>query len=234
MVTSVGQHSFKINVAATLNNGDGLTFLNQDGHLQGTLLNRSDGNTIFPAKMDGIHLGMQIFRNADRKFLKQVDNSQPDRQIPIKLKFSETVTGFQLSAQDQDGNHAVVSLNNEKTPAHKSDQALKTLKRQLTRLGDSEFVGDELVIDLTEAYFLPVSTLNALRRDLVIKLREERAKNFPRLTGGVIKNKVPYPATKLDFLGNVLNTVLKPFTDGTASKRSNPPLKAGSIWGAER
>ena len=205
VVTAVGQQSFELNVAASFNNGDGLTFFDQDGHLRGAQVNSSDGNTVFPAKMDGIRVGLQIRRNADRAFLKQVGKSQPDRRIPIKMEFSETKFGFQLSAEDQNGNFVVVPLNREKIPAQKPDQVRATLERQLTRLGDSEFVNDKLEIDLSTPYFLPVSTLNALRRDLVTKLQTERASNFTRLTGGIIRNNVPYPETKLSFLSNVLN-----------------------------
>jgi len=234
VVISMGTHSFQLNVAVPLNNGDGLTFFDQDGYLQGTLVNRSDGNTIFPAKMNGIHLGAQICRNADRKFLKHVENSQPDRRIPIKIQFSETATGFQLSTQDQDGNYVLVSQKEEKNPAHKPDQALKTIKRSLTRLGDSEFVSDKLGIDLSEPYFLPVSTLNDMRRDLVIKLQEERIKNFPRLTGGAIQNKLPYPKSKLDFLGNVLNSRAEAFYQRHGVREIEPAAESGIDLGGRK
>jgi len=227
VVIAVGQKSFTLNVAASFNNGDGLTFFGEDGQLRGTQVNRSDGNTIYPAKMDGIRVGLQISRNADRAFLKQVDSSQPNRRIPIKMRFSETRSGFQLSAEDQDGNFVVVPLNRQKTPARKPDQARATLERQLTRLGDSEFVNDNLEIDLSAPYFFPVSILNALRRDLVTKLQAERAGNFPRLTGGAIQNDVPYPETKLSFLGNGLNLQAAAFYHRHGVQEIEPAAESG-------
>ena len=184
--------------------------------------------------MDGIQQGMQICRNADRKFLKLVEKSHTDRRIPIKLQFSETPSGFQLWAQDQDGNSVVVPLNIKKSPAQKPERALETLKRQLTRLGDSEFVSDGLEIDLTEPYFFPISSLNALRRELVMNLGTERTRNYPRLTGGAIRNNFPYPKKKLNFLGNVLNTRAEAFYHRHGVQEIEPAAESGIDLGGRK
>ena len=211
VVTSRTQRSFDLNVPAHLNNGDGLTFLNPDSELMGTLVNRVDGHTVTPAKMDGIMVGTQICRNADRAFLKQVEKSQSRRKIPIRLWFKETVTGFHLSAQDQDGNQVQVPLDVEKIPAHKPDKVAATIRRQLSRFGDSEFVLEHLEIAITQPYFLKISSLNTLRREVETQLRSERESNFPRWVGGAVQNMVPFPTEKLTFLGNVLNKKAEEF-----------------------
>ena len=227
VVTGISPQSFTLNVPAALNNGDGLTFFTPEGELMGTLVNRIDGHVVYPAKMDGIQKGTQIRRNADRAFLKQVEKSQPDRRIPIHLRFSETAAGFQLSAEDQDGNQARVRLEGEKTPAQNPDQARATLGRQLARLGASEFVGDRLEIECSQAYFFPVSKLNALRRDLVTQLQAARAHNFPILTGGAIQNEIPYPQGKLTFLGNVLNHKAEAFYRRHGVQEIEPAAESG-------
>ena len=227
IVTAVGANSFTLNTTTLLHNGDGLTFFNQKKQLTGTLVNGVDGNTIFPAKMDGIQIGTQIRRNADREFLKRLENGQAIRKIPVKLKFSETSTGFTLSAEDMDGNRAIVVLNEQKILAKKADQARDNLKRQLTRLGESDFVCSDIEIDISQAYFFPLSTLNALRRDLVANLAAERAQNFPRLTGEIIKNNIPYPETKLNFLGNVLNRKAEKFYRRHGVKEIEPAAESG-------
>ncbi len=205
VVTALGSNSFTLNLPAPLNNGDGLTFFDLQGELRGALVNHVDGAAVFPSNMQGIHRGAQIRRNADREFLKGVEKSQPDRKIPLKMRFSETEDGFQLSAADQDGNSVVIPLKWEKIPAQNIEQARATLERQLTRLGATEFSCDELEIDLAQVYFLPVSTLNALRRDLAAALLAERQRNYPRWIVEIISNAVPYPESQLTFLGNVLN-----------------------------
>jgi len=227
VVTSTDKNSFTFNVPSPLNNGDGIAYLDQDGILKGTHVNRSYGNIVFPANLEGIQRGVQICRNADRQYLKQLGKSQPDRRIPIMFKFSETDEGFQLSAEDKDGNYVFSPLIADKIPAHKPGQAIETLKRQLTRLGDSEFVCDEINIDLSNSYFFPVSSLNALRRDLVSKLLVERLRNYPRMIGGAIQNEVPYPETTLSFLGNVLNRRARSFYLRHGVQEIEPAAESG-------
>lgn len=227
VVTSVVSNSFTLNVPAPINNGDGLTFFDRDGQLRGTLVNRVDGKVVFPAKMTGIYPGAQIRRNADREFLKQVEKSQPDRKIPLKLRFSDTEDGFCLSAEDHDGNSAVIPLKWEKTPAQNIERARATLERQLTRLGATEFVCDELEIDVSQEYFLPVSVLNALRRELIAELLAERERNFPRWKVTITPNEVPYPESTLTFLGNVLNQKAEAFYRRHRVQSIEPAAESG-------
>jgi putative protease len=206
VVKEVSSNYFKLNVNANaLNNGDGLTFFDQEGQLQGMSVNWVDGHRVFPAKMKGIFKGAQIRRNADREFLKQLDQSKPDRRIPVKIWFSESIDCFQLSAQDQDGNFAAVPLEWEKTPARNPEQAGATIERQMTRLGETPFRCDEFEIELKEIYFLRPSILNAARRELVEALLVERERNYPRVNRDIEPNDFPYPERTLSFLGNVLN-----------------------------
>jgi putative protease len=211
VVTDIGANFFRLNVAPHLNNGDGLTFIDQDGQLQGTLVNRVDGQKVFPAKMAGILAGIQIRRNVDRAFLKQLDQSKPDRRIPLKIGFGECDDGFLLSGEDQDGNQAVVLLQWEKTLARDAKKADITLERQLTRLGDSVFTCEKFEMDLNEVHFLPASRLNALRRALVDELMAERKRKYPRWKAKNSPNVVPYPSINLTFWGNVLNRKAEAF-----------------------
>jgi collagenase-like PrtC family protease len=227
VVTALGMNAFMLNVTAPLNNGDGLTFFDRDGQLQGTLVNRVDGVTVFPAKMDGLYVGAQIRRNADHEFLRQLGKSQPERKIPLRMKFSETEDGFWLSAGDPEGNSVVIPLKWEKVPAQKAEQARATLERQLTRLGESDFKCDELKIELSQPSFLPVSTLNALRRELVEKLAEERRRNFPRWQAHIKPNEVPYPQNRLTFLGNVLNQKAEAFYRRHGVQEIEPAAESG-------
>lgn len=211
VVTEVTSFWFRLNASAPLHNGDGLTFFDRRGSLQGTLVSRVDGDKVFPAKIEGVFKGAQIRRNADRQFLKALEKSQPERVIPLEMRFSATGAGFRLSGRDRDGNAASVELVAEKEAARDAQRARENLQRQLTRLGETEFVCDDLQIKLPQSYFFPLSTLNALRRILVEKLRAERSRNFPRLRGGVRINDVPFPESKLSFLGNVLNRKAEAF-----------------------
>lgn len=227
VVTATGNQSFTLNVPASLNNGDGLTFFDAQGRLQGTLVNGVAGCTITPAKMDGIHPGTQICRNADREFLKAVEKSQVERRIPLRMQFEETPEGFRFSAQDRDGNQAVLDWNVEKTSARSPEGAAANLERQLTRLGESEFTCAQLDLDLSQPYFFPLSNLNALRRNLVAVLQADRARNFPRWQGGAVVNEIPYPQDRLNYLGNVLNHKARQFYQRHGVREFEPAAESG-------
>jgi putative protease len=227
VITSLGSNSFTLNVPPPLHNGDGLTFFDSEGQLQGTCVNQVEGKVVFPAKIAGLRPGVQIRRNADREFLNGLEKSQPDRRIPLKIRFSEIPDGFQLSAEDEDRNLAVVSLDWEKSPAQNVERARATLKRQLTRLGNSEFVCEELDVDLSQPYFLPVSILNALRRDLVKAMLAERKHNYPRWIAKITPNEIPYPESELTFLGNVLNHKAETFYRRHGVEKIEPAAESG-------
>jgi putative protease len=227
VVTATRHQSFDLNIPADLNNGDGLTFFNPDGVLVGTSVNRVDGRTVYPARMDSIQVGTQVCRNADREYLKMVERGQTDRRIPLHMDFRETLKGFQLSAQDPDGNRVTLDWLSEKTPARKPEQSVATLKRQLTRLGSSEFRCEQLNLSLSQVYFIPISNLNALRRDLVAALQAERKLNFSRWQGGTLVNNVPYPQKSLTYLGNVLNQKAREFYQRHGVRQIEPAAESG-------
>jgi putative protease len=53
--------------------------------------------------------------------------------------------------------------------------------------------------------------LNAMRRETLDALTGERQRQRPRVTGGAIRNNVPYPERELTYLGNVLNRKAEAF-----------------------
>ncbi|HEX2948850.1 MAG TPA: DUF3656 domain-containing protein, partial [Armatimonadota bacterium] len=102
-------------------------------------------------------------------------------------------------------NTAKVTLPCEKVPAEKPERALENLQKQLRKTGGTDFICTDVTLRLSKAYFLPVSTLNALRRDALEKLTATRASNRPIEHGKMLKNGVLYPERRLSYLGNVLN-----------------------------
>ncbi|MFZ6027542.1 MAG: peptidase U32 family protein [Chloroflexota bacterium] len=197
--------SFTLDTSFPLHNGDGITFFDAAGELQGTTVNRVVQGRVYPARMDGITLGLNLYRNHNHDFLQRVVNTKTQRKMAVTLCFTETDEGFCLSAEDEDGVVAQAVLPCVKTPAQKPEQARQTLERQLTRLGDTDFSCTHLTLVLSQDYFLPLSEINALRRTTLEKLAEMRRARFPRLSGGVLRNAEPFPASVLSFEGNVLN-----------------------------
>ncbi|MBM3132772.1 MAG: U32 family peptidase [Chloroflexi bacterium] len=191
--------------------GDGICFFDDAQHLCGTTIHRVQNGKVYPAKMEGVKKGTVIYRNHDHLFLKRLSGKSAERFIGIAMTIAETPGGFEVIAEDEDGNRAGFELPSEKTAAEKKTEALETVRRQLTRLGDTPFVCDEVKIDFEMPLFLPVSLLNRLRRGVCGQLIEVREANRPRRQGCIIQNDLPYPYRDLDFTENVLNEKARAF-----------------------
>ncbi len=229
-VQSIGKNFFILAARETdtfIHPGDGLCFFDTTRMLQGTTVNSVQGWKIFPVRMQGLTTGTIVYRNSDRQFFKILNTSRIGRKIRLELTFSETSTGFLLSARDEDGNQVLEALIQEKELAKDREKALATINKQLCKLGETEFVCSQVQIDLPVPYFLPAARLNALRRGVIEQLRAFREQQRPRSIGGVIENVVPYPQQELDYSGNVLNKQAEAFYRRHGVKKIMPAAESG-------
>jgi collagenase-like PrtC family protease len=226
-VVDAGKRTFIVESDIPLHNGDGICFFGRRGELRGSVVNDVRGTAVTPDKMTGIEPGVTIFRNHDHEFLTRLEKSKIERLIGITLTLRDTPDGLALSAVDEDGNTAEFAVACEKALAEKPEQALDNIRKQLAKTGGTEFECTKVEVDLPETYFLPMSTLNALRRGVLEKLVSARIENHPRLTGGPVKNDVPYPVTELSFEGNVLNAKAEEFYRRHGVKKIEPAAESG-------
>jgi putative protease len=211
-VVAVDRRSFRLPPGTPeLHNGDGLCFFDEQGVLQGTVVNAVNGLTITPNSLEHIRKGTRIYRNHDHAYLRQLEKSQPARTIAVKFTLEEAPEGFTLTAVDEDGIRALATLAAEKTRAEKPEQALATVEKQLRKTGGTAFDCAGVVVNWQMPYFLPVATLNELRRAALDNLTAARAQTRPRLAGEIHRNAVPYPEKQLTYLGNVLNRQAETF-----------------------
>jgi len=210
-----------------LHSGDGLTWFDPQRELTGTLVNaveRRDNRVQLTVEdTRNLRPGVEIYRNRDHAFLRQVEQSRPVRKMMVQLRLETTPDGFRLQVTDEDGNVAASTLIAEKEAARKPVQAEATARRQLAKTGDTPFVAVEVELtwdrawDLvrSQVYFLPVSALNELRREALDRLVEVREANRPRMESsmrrGIERNDAPYPETTLTYRGNVLNRQAEAF-----------------------
>jgi putative protease len=105
-----------------------------------------------------------------------------------------------------------VSLAHAKEPARDGTAAQMSIREQLSRLGNTPFEAERIDIDLSAAWFLPASALNALRREAVEALEQARRSAYRRPARW--PEKIPparYPAQCLTYLGNVANRSARAF-----------------------
>jgi collagenase-like PrtC family protease len=227
-VAAVGARSFTLEPGTPpLHPADGLCFFKDQKELSGTIVNRVEGNTIFPASLEGLVPGVQVYRNHDQVFSEQLRKSQTARKMRLNFSLEAVPSGLCLTAVDEDGNRASFSLETVLEPAQQVEKARETISRQLNKLGETDFECAGINHGLDPLPFIPVSTLNALRRGAMEQLAAVRELNRPRTVGGAVYNNAPYPEKRLAFTGNVLNELAVQFYHHHGVETIEPAAESG-------
>lgn len=226
-VTRVEESCFTLDKAHDLHNADGICFFDRQQDLDGTVVNRVDGQKVYPQKMHGIRKGQRIYRNFDYMFSRKLTGRAAERKIGISIALHGAPSGLVFVGTDEDGNQAKVEIMGGKRPAQKKDAARETIRTQLTKLGNTIFECSDLQVQTGDMYFLPVSQLNAAKRELVQRLLQAREANRPRPTGGLRRNEVPFPERHLSYMGNVLNARARAFYQRHGVETVSPAAESG-------
>ena len=141
-----------------LNNGDGLYFVNENGEPDGAQVNIIVNNIVVPNFIKPIKSGTLIYRNSDASFNKLVEREDSTiRKIGVRLKFTETAEGFQLQAIDEDGHISISCLISDKEIAKNTESTIPNIKKNLSKTGNTPFIVDDIAIEFTDNWFLPIS-----------------------------------------------------------------------------
>jgi putative protease len=205
-------NSYQIENGELLNNGDGLCFINENNEAEGIYVNRAENGIIYPNVLKEIKEGTFIYRNNDAAFIKLVEREDSAvRKISTTLVLKENEKGFELIATDEDGNVSIVNLVHPKEQTKNNESLAENFKINLAKTGFTPYTADEITIEFSQNWFLPISKINELRRTVYEQLSEIRLKNYVRKEHQIVKTAHPYPETKLDFMYNVANKTARKF-----------------------
>ena len=208
-ITKVGKDYFEIGrtdykmaggqAGIKINSQDGLYF---NGN--GCLVNKVERKNIYANKMDGIAVGLEVYRNFDSKFEKQLESSKIKRQIGVKFSFKNGI----LTVIDEDENSVNFTIDScEK--AKNPEKMKENFITQLKKTGDSDFYVEAIEIS-EEIPFMPISQINEIRRTILEKLMNERLKNYKRELQKPLKLS-KFPKENLDYRANIHNQCAKEF-----------------------
>ena len=219
--------------STTLNNGDGLCYLDLQKNLVGLPINRAErlevagpgeaeGSRwrVFPKDPVGHYKDLRpntpINRNRDMAWVRTLERPSSDRRIGVWLHLTDQENGLALTVTDEDGHEGQAFAPCERTPAQQPDQALDKIRQQLMRLGDTVFeVRDpcaDVRLELSAPWFVPASQLNALRRQAIDSLETARATACTRPPRAEpVVPPTPYPEDTLTYLANVFNHKARDF-----------------------
>ncbi|VXB84469.1 23S rRNA 5-hydroxycytidine C2501 synthase [Flavobacterium sp. 9AF] len=195
-----------------LNNGDGLYFINEAGEADGAQINIIVNNIVVPNTFKPLPVGTEIYRNSDAEFNRIVEKENSAvRKISVNLVFTETQDGFMLVATDEDGHTSIATLETEREIAKNGNDTLPNIKTNLVKTGNTPFMVEEVRVEFSNNWFLPISKVNEIRRTVLEQLIDIRIKEYHREEFQIKPTNHPYPVQELDFTYNVSNNLARQF-----------------------
>lgn len=166
-VTAVQGHILRIDTKIPLANGDGLLYITPSGESAGAKVNKIllDGRVEL-ARRTPIPVGSRVWRNYDQDFERLLSAPSARRVLGVRLCLRATAWGIALDVESLEIERLRVSVGLEMTlePARRFDY--DRIRSELSRLGDTPLVAEEITFDLGEIPpFIPISLLGGLRRD---------------------------------------------------------------------
>jgi putative protease len=226
-VTQVGPNWVELQANApdvVLHNGDGLCYYDLQKELVGLAINRAERTgakkavpssrwRVFPKDaMDALkdlRKGVEVNRNRDVDWVRVLDKKSSERRIGVWTQLTDTAQGLLLTLTDEDGCSATVQApmtGADRQLAKDVDTTMASLHEHVGKMGASNFVALDVQVAFSQAWFVPASVLNSLRREAVEALEAVRARTFARLPRALpVQPPAAYPEDSLSYLANVLN-----------------------------
>ncbi|MDR1745829.1 MAG: U32 family peptidase [Tannerella sp.] len=203
--------------------GDGIVFLNESGELEGFRVNRVEGERIYPYKMPAIKPGTTLYRNHSHAFETLLSKPSAERRLRVKMEFYDTSFGFALAATDETGARAVIAFPLVKEPARTAPG--ENIRRQLSKLGNTPFETDEIVIRMQQSWFVPSSVLSEMRREVISRLLSLHKIRYCRPIVSYPANPPAYPEKRLDYTANIHNCKAKAFYEKLGAGHTEPSFE---------
>ena len=166
IVTSARDRSIHVQLlpGVTLHNGDGLCYADRGFQVNSVTPLSGTAVAVSTFRAVNIPVGTMLFRNTDTAFLKLL---HAERRIPVIVSLEAEHDGFAMSISSYPAGSWSVTRHfpHPHTPATQGEQARRTQIEQLAKLGDTDYVAAEVNVP-EQAYFIPISTLNAWRREV--------------------------------------------------------------------
>ena len=155
------------------------------------LINSSNTYAYLECK-ERINIGSNVYKTKDKDFLSSLEQSMKTEywSFPVNmyLNLEENELSLTVYYDEYFGSSDKVLIEK----ANNNPTTFESIKKQLSKLGNTPYYLDTLNIDFDEEWFIPVSILNNLRRTAIEDLNKNRLKTTET-------KKLPYTFTKQIF-----------------------------------
>ena len=183
----------------TLTKGDGLN----TGEFVGRILKKDaivksadKGEIIAIDSIKKFEPGFIVYKTFDKIFMDDVSSRMSRvKKIPIKAFVEIRNNNYpSLILNDYKGNTGEYKLEEYTTTALNKPTTRESIIDQIQKMGDTPFFVDSIEVSVDENIFIPIKTLNLLRREAVSLLIESQSNSNKR----VIEFKIEFNPTKIN------------------------------------
>ena len=183
----------------TLTKGDGLN----TGEFVGRILKKDaivksadKGEIIAIDSIKKFEPGFIVYKTFDKIFMDDVSSRMSRvKKIPIKAFVEIRNNNYpSLILNDYKGNTGEYKLEEYTTTALNKPTTRESIIDQIQKMGDTPFFVDSIEVSIDENIFIPIKTLNLLRREAVSLLIESQSNSNKR----VIEFKIEFNPTKIN------------------------------------
>lgn len=171
----VTKDKIKIKLYHQLNQQDGIRFLNSG---KGLIVNYlyDEKDKLISSSNDICYIDNKINLTENDIVCKTQDyqllsylKKLPEKKIPITIEVTATI-GNNLKMSFSDGTNSVSAAGIIVQRSINAPLSLDRLKEQVTKLGETPFKCQEIILKADENIFIPIKDINDLRREVVEKL----------------------------------------------------------------
>lgn len=208
-VATTSKRDFRLVGKVALNAGDGICVITPEG-IVGTNVNRVEGNTIEPNRMEGIKAGMEVYRNYDHRFTQAVERSRTRRAVEAKCSLMLSAEGISVTYTDEEGFSVSVVRSMALDGSKSVDKMRAVAEEQMAKSGDSIFrvVGVDVV---GAEWFATAKMLAEVRREALSMLAAKRMTRTMEHDIRTDSGEARFPVQRLGAEYNVVNSLSRRF-----------------------
>lgn len=208
-VATTSKRDFRLVGKVALNAGDGICVITPEG-IVGTNVNRVEGNTIEPNRMEGIKAGMEVYRNYDHRFTQAVERSRTRRAVEAKCSLILSAEGISVAYTDEEGLSVSVARSMALDGSKSSDKMRAVAEEQMAKSGDSIF--RVVSVDVVGAeWFATAKMLAEVRREALSMLAAKRMTRTMEHDIRTDSGEARFPVQRLGAEYNVVNSLSRRF-----------------------
>ena len=208
-VATTSKRDFRLVGKVALNAGDGICVITPEG-IVGTNVNRVEGNTIEPNRMEGIKAGMEVYRNYDHRFTQAVERSRTRRAVEAKCSLILSAEGISATYTDEEGFSVSVARSMALDGSKSVDKMRAVAEEQMAKSGDSIF--RVVSVDVVGAeWFATAKMLAEVRREALSMLAAKRMTRIMEHDIRTDSGEARFPVQRLGAEYNVVNSLSRRF-----------------------